>query len=190
MQTLHVITTGGTIEKVYLEPTGSVANIDTKIERYLGKLRLPGLTIKTTHIMNKDSLEMTADDRERVLQMVEQKLKRPAPVVITHGTDTLVETGLLLKRRLRRLKFPVVLTGAMTPLGFERSDGLQNLTESLLAARLLPPGVYLVIHNQVFPIDRVRKDRKRARFVWTGARAKGARRKAALIPRPRHQSAR
>jgi L-asparaginase len=104
--------------------------------------------------------------------------------VITHGTDTLVETGLLLKRRLRRLKFPVILTGAMTPLGFEKSDGLQNLTESLLAARLLPPGVYLVIHNQVFPIDRVRKDRKRARFVWTGARAKGARRKTAITLQP------
>ena len=60
-------------------------------------LRLPGLRIKTTHIMNKDSLEMTAADRESVLQMVEQKLKHPAPVVITHGTDTLVETGLLLQ---------------------------------------------------------------------------------------------
>jgi len=168
MQTLYVITTGGTIEKVYLERTGSVANLDTKIDQYLRLLRLPDLRIKTTNIMNKDSLEMTADDRERVVQMVGEKLKRPAPVVITHGTDTLVETGRLLERRLGRLKFPVVLTGAMTPLGFEKSDGLQNLTESLLAARVLPPGVYLVIHNQVFPIDRVRKDRKRARFVWTG----------------------
>jgi len=63
MQTLYVITTGGTIEKVYLEQTGSVANLDTKIDQYLRLLRLPGLTIKTTHIMNKDSLEMTADDR-------------------------------------------------------------------------------------------------------------------------------
>ncbi|MGD0220996.1 MAG: asparaginase domain-containing protein [Terriglobia bacterium] len=168
MQTLYVITTGGTIEKVYLERTGSVANLDTKIDQYLRLLRLPDLRIKTTNIMNKDSLEMTADDRERVVQMVGEKLKRLAPVVITHGTDTLVETGRLLERRLGRLKFPVVLTGAMTPLGFEKSDGLQNLTESLLAARVLPPGVYLVIHNQVFPIDRVRKDRKRARFVWTG----------------------
>jgi L-asparaginase len=184
MQTLYVITTGGTIEKVYLERTGSVANIDTKIDEYLRMLRLPGLTIKTTHIMNKDSLEMTAEDRERVLQIVEQKLKRPGPVVITHGTDTVVETGLLLQRRLRHLKYPVVLTGAMTPLGFERSDGLQNLTESLLAARLLPPGVYLVIHNQVFPIDRVHKDRKRARFVRTGARAKHSQRKAAITLRP------
>jgi L-asparaginase len=184
MQTLYVITTGGTIEKVYLEPTGSVANLGTKIDQYLRRLRLPTLRIKTTHIMNKDSLEMTPEDRERVLQMVKRKLKRPAPVVITHGTDTLVETGLLLKRRLGRLKFPIVLTGAMTPLGFEKSDGLQNLTESLLAARLLPPGVYLVIHSQVFPIDCVRKDRQRARFVWSGAPAKRARRKAALIPRP------
>jgi len=53
----------------------------------------------------------------------------------------------------------------MTPLGFEGSDGLQNLTESLIAARLLPPGVYLVMHNQIFPIHRVRKDRELARFV-------------------------
>ena len=165
MQTLYVITTGGTIEKVYSEPTGTVANVDTKIDEYLGMLRLPGLRIKTTHLMNKDSLEMTDSDRERVLQAVTKKLRHPAPVVITHGTDTLVETGLLLQRRLPRLKFPIVLTGAMTPLGFEKSDGLQNLTESLLAARLLPPGVYLVIHSEVFPVDRVRKDRKRARFV-------------------------
>jgi len=165
MQTLYLITTGGTIEKVYLERTGSVANLGTKIARYLSKLRLPGLKIKTAHVMNKDSLEMTSADRESVLRMVEKKLKHPAPIVITHGTDTLVETGMLLKKRLRRLQFPIVLTGAMTPLGFEKSDGLQNLTESLLAARLLRPGVYLVIHSQVFPIDRVRKDRKRARFV-------------------------
>jgi L-asparaginase len=184
METLYLITTGGTIDKVYLEPTGSVANIDTKIDQYLGKLRLPGLTIKTTNIMNKDSLEMTAADRKHVLQVVEQKLKRPAPVVITHGTDTLVETGLLLKKHLHGLKFPMVLTGAMTPLGFEKSDGLQNLTESLLAARLLPPGIYLVIHGQVFPIDHVRKDRKRARFVWMGAPAQRTRKIAAVTPQP------
>jgi L-asparaginase len=183
MQTLYLITTGGTIEKVYLERTGSVANLGRKIGRYLNKLRLPGLNIKTAHVMNKDSLEMTPEDRERVLSMVEEKLKHPAPVVITHGTDTLVETGLLLKESLRGLKVPIVLTGAMTPLGFEKSDGLQNLTESLLAARLLPPGVYLVIHGQVFPIDRVRKDRKHSRFVAIAAPAQAAPMKKAAIPR-------
>jgi L-asparaginase len=95
--------------------------------------------------------------------MVRQRLD--APIIITHGTDTLVETGLFLKQRLASLPVPIILTGAMTPLGFERSDGLQNLTESLLAARLLPPGIWLVIHNQVFPIDAVRKDRDTSRFV-------------------------
>jgi hypothetical protein len=68
----------------------------------------------------------------------------------------------------------------MTPLGFEGSDGLQNLTESLFAARVLKPGVYLVMHSQVFPIDRVRKNKKLSRFVWkrgVGARVMGAREK-------------
>jgi L-asparaginase len=55
----------------------------------------------------------------------------------------------------------------MTPLGFEGSDGLQNLTESLMAARLLEPGVYVVMHGQVFPVSRARKDKDKATFVWT-----------------------
>jgi L-asparaginase len=53
----------------------------------------------------------------------------------------------------------------MTPLGFEKSDGLQNLTESLFAARVLGPGVYIVMHGQVFPAGAVRKDRDRSTFV-------------------------
>ncbi len=161
-----MIATGGTIEKVYSEQTGNVQNLDSKIDRYFRLLRLPDADIQVTHLMNKDSLEMTDADRARVLETVREKLKDPAPIVITHGTDTMVETGLLLKKSLESLAVPIVLTGAMTPLGFEASDGLQNLTESLLAARILAPGVYVVMHNQVFPVDRVRKDREAARFVW------------------------
>ncbi|HUA22457.1 MAG TPA: asparaginase [Bryobacteraceae bacterium] len=166
MQKMYVIATGGTIEKVYSERTGNVENLDSKIDRYFRLLRLPDAEVHITHLMNKDSLEMTDDDRQLVLETVRDRLREPAPVVITHGTDTMVETGLLLEKRLAGLQHPIVLTGAMTPLGFEGSDGLQNLTESLLAARLLTPGVYVVMHNQVFPVDRVRKDRELARFVW------------------------
>jgi L-asparaginase len=166
MQRIYIIATGGTIEKVYSEQTGTVQNLDSKIERYFRLLRLPDAAIEVTHLMNKDSLEMTDADRQLVLGAVREKLKDPGPVVITHGTDTMVETGLLLERELPRLQHPIVLTGAMTPLGFEGSDGLQNLTESLFAARVLAPGVYVVMHNQAFPIDRVRKDRDLARFVW------------------------
>jgi len=166
METVYVITAGGTIEKVYQEDTGLVENLENKIARYLRLLRLPDLRVETSNLMNKDSLEMTAADRELILEAVKQKLQKPAPLVITHGTDTMVKTGLLLQRRLPHLKVPIILTGAMTPLGFEGSDGLQNLTESLFAARVLKPGVYLVMHSQVFPIDRVRKNKKLSRFVW------------------------
>ncbi len=167
MQRIYLISTGGTIEKVYSEQTGNVQNLDSKIDRYFRMLRLPDAEIAVTHLMNKDSLEMTDADRERVLGAVREKLAQdPAPVVIAHGTDTMVDTGLLLQANLRDLQYPIVLTGAMTPLGFEGSDGLQNLTESLFAARVLAPGVYVVMHNQVFPVDQVRKDRELARFVW------------------------
>jgi L-asparaginase len=162
---IHLVTTGGTIEKMYSEQSGQVENLTAKIDRYLHSLRLPDTQIEVAPLMNKDSLEMTEADRELVLAVVKVKSDE-APVVVTHGTDTMVETGKLLKSHLMAgLRHPIVLTGAMTPLGFERSDGLQNLTESLLAARVLAPGVWIVMHNQVFDVERARKDRELARFV-------------------------
>jgi L-asparaginase len=110
---------------------------------------------------------MTEMDRRLVLETVRGLINENAPIVITHGTDTMIQTGLLLKQMLPEVQVPIVLTGAMAPLGFEASDGLQNLTESLLAVRLLPPGIYVVMHNQVFPVDRVKKDRALGRFVAT-----------------------
>ena len=162
---IHLLSTGGTIEKVYREQSGKVENAESKIGRYFRLLRLPASQIDVVELMNKDSLEMTDADRQMVLDAVRERLDDNAPVIITHGTDTMIETGLLLKRSLPDLKIPIVMTGAMTPLGFEMSDALQNLTESLLAAQILAPGVWLVMHNQVFPIDRVRKDRERSQFV-------------------------
>jgi len=166
MQRIFLITTGGTIEKVYSEQKGVVENRAAKLERYMRMLRLPDVDIHTIHLMNKDSLEMTDADRAEVRDCVAKLLPEGAPVVISHGTDTMVETGLFLEHALPELKVPVILTGAMTPLGFEGSDALQNLTESLLAARLLSAGVFVVMHGQVFPVGRVRKDKDKATFVW------------------------
>jgi len=165
MQIIHVLSTGGTLEKVYSEQTGSVENMGSKIDRYLRVLRLPDTEVRAVSLMNIDSLEMTDEDRAEILTAVQERLKPDEPIVITHGTDTMVETGLYLARHLSGLPVPIVLTGAMTPLGFESSDGLQNLTESFFAARNLAPGVYVVMHNQAFPVRRVRKDRENARFV-------------------------
>jgi L-asparaginase len=162
---VYLITTGGTIEKAYWELTGEVANLSNKVDRYLGQLRLPDTDINVLPLMNKDSREMNDQDRQFLLGMVREVLKERAPVVITHGTDTMVESGLYLQRGLPELEVPIVMTGAMTPLGFEGSDGLQNLTESLFATRFLPPGVHVVIHGQHFPIGHVRKDKQLCRFV-------------------------
>jgi L-asparaginase len=165
MKAIYVITAGGTIEKGYSERSGSVGNFKNKIEQYLRLLRLPDSAVNVVPLLNKDSLEMNDADRELILGTVKALCTETAPIVITHGTDTMVETGLFLKRSLPGVRIPVVLTGAMAPLGFEASDGLQNLTESLFAARVLSPGIYIVMHNQAFPIDCVRKDHTLGRFV-------------------------
>lgn len=166
MQRIYLLSTGGTIEKVYSEQRGVVENRAAKLDRYLRMLRLPDAEIHTIQLMNKDSLEMTDADRTEVRDRVAGLLPERAPIVISHGTDTMVETGLFLERAFPDLKVPLILTGAMTPLGFEGSDALQNLTESLFAARLLAPGVFVVMHGQVFPVGKVRKDKDRATFVW------------------------
>jgi len=166
MRRIYLLSTGGTIEKVYSEQSGVVENRAAKLDRYLRMLRLPDAEIRAEHLMNKDSLEMTDADRFAVRDRIAELLPYGAPIVISHGTDTMVETGLTLKKSFPDLKVPIILTGAMTPLGFEGSDGLQNLTESLLATRLLGPGVYVVMHGQVFPVDQVRKDKDKATFVW------------------------
>ena len=87
--------------------------------------------MRVVPLMNKDSLEMTADDRAGLVSVMGPLLPEGHPIVITHGTDTMVETGICIQRAFPRLNVPVILTGAMTPLGFEGSDGQQNLAESL-----------------------------------------------------------
>jgi len=165
MIVIYVITTGGTIEKVYSEKTGEVTNLESKIDRYLKLLRLPDSDVKIVPLMNIDSLKMTDSDRATIFEAVKRLLPERAPILITHGTDTMVETGLYLQRALPKPEVPIVLTGAMAPLGFEGSDALQNLTESLIALRILAPGIYVVSHSQVFPISNVRKDKALGLFV-------------------------
>lgn len=168
MKTIYLITTGGTIEKEYSEQLGIVTNRGARVSDYLRRLRLPGTDVHLVQLMNKDSLEITPEDRSKLVMVIEQLLPLGFPIVVTHGTDTLVESGMLLQREILHLAVPVILTGAMKPLGFDSSDGLQNLTESLLAARLLGPGVFVVFHGQVFPIDQARKDRELGTFIHAG----------------------
>src|SRR5512145_1361338 len=98
MLKVNVITTGGTIEKIYSEQTSTVENLDNQIDRYLGRLRLPACDVRVVPLMNKDSLEMTDADRSAILGLIQQMLSEySAAFVITHGTDTMVQTGRYLK---------------------------------------------------------------------------------------------
>ncbi|MBS1814052.1 MAG: asparaginase [Acidobacteria bacterium] len=162
---IHLITTGGTIEKRYIEQMGAMVNSEPQIRRCLSLLRLGDTAITVQELMNKDSLLMTDEDRAMIVAAVSASLKPDMPVVITHGTDTMVQSGLAIDTGISIPAAPVILTGAMTPFGIEGSDALQNLTESLLASSLLAPGVYIVFHGEVFPIHDVKKDVERSRFV-------------------------
>ncbi len=159
-----ILTTGGTIEKTYDESDGSLRNEQSILDQICDGLRLPDLHIRHVPIMNKDSLEMTDTDRDAILAAAREVPDDQDAVLILHGTDTLAQTGDHLARRLAGLERPVILTGAMRPFEFRDSDAPQNVTEALLACRLLPPGVYVVMHNQALRFPGVQKDGKRLTF--------------------------
>jgi L-asparaginase len=171
MRRITLVTTGGTIEKVYDESTGELANRDSIVERMLGELRLEGAEVEVVHLMSKDSLDLTDEDRQAIVDGVARVLDGCDGVVVLHGTDTLSVTGEKLARELVELSAPVVLTGAMRPFEMKRADALQNLTEALFATGVLPAGVYCVAHGQALRFPGVVKDRERGTFCRAESKA-------------------
>ena len=168
---IAILTTGGTIEKTYNETDGSLRNADSVLDHILRNLRLHDLQIRHVRVMSKDSLDMTDADRAEILAAVREALPPEDAVLVVHGTDTLCTTGDYLHASLPRLDKPVVLTGAMRPYEFRDSDAYQNVTEALLACRLLSSGVYVVMHNQALRFPGVIKDRERRTFIPSGSAA-------------------
>jgi L-asparaginase len=162
---IALLTTGGTIEKRYNETDGSLRNVGSILQDVLLHLRLPCVTLRHVPVMSKDSLDMTPEDRQVILAAVRDAITRDDAVLVVHGTDTLAQTGDVLHTGLPGLDRAVVLTGAMRPYEFRDTDALQNLTEALLACRLVPPGVYVAMHNQVLCFPGVVKDRQRFTFA-------------------------
>lgn len=161
---IYVITTGGTIEKIYDEESGTLTNRGSLLQQMLARLRLPYTTIQSYDLLCKDSLEMTDKDRQMILLAVDNLLEHDTPILILHGTDTMEKTAEYLHNNLAGLRVPVILTGAMKPFGFENSDALQNFTEALLACSLAAPGVYISMHGRIHPLPGVFKNRERGTF--------------------------
>jgi L-asparaginase len=159
MEAIRIFITGGTFDKAYNELTGELFFKDSHLPEML-KLGRCNLDVQVRTLMMIDSLHMTDDDRQIILQQC-----RSAPenrIVITHGTDTMVETAGVLARRVTDKT--IVLTGAMIPYKFGSSDGLFNLGSALAFAQTLPPGVYVAMNGRCFAWNRVRKNRKTGMF--------------------------
>ena len=165
---LQIISTGGTIEKTYDEYDGLLENKTTQLEkRILTRLRLPNCSIEVTPIMSKDSLFFDDNDRKLVAETIEKKLKTPdlGAILVIHGTDTMVKTADFVRLNVICAKVPIIFTGAMKPMGFDDSDAIQNVTESILAARVCSPGgIYIVFHGRIFTVPFVQKNREKGTF--------------------------
>jgi len=153
--TIRIIITGGTFDKHYDEIRGSLTFKDSHLPEILKFVRC---TVPIEVELNQliDSLDMHTSNRLRVLESCRRASEER--IVITHGTDTMVETAAVLGEA--GLAKTVILTGAMVPYIFNNSDAVFNLGCALTAVQLLPHGVYIAMNGRVFGWDRVHKNRE------------------------------
>ena len=166
MADIRIFVTGGTFDKQYNELTGTLAFKDTHLPEMLrlGRCRLD-VAVRT--LMMIDSLEMNDADRALIVDQCRQAVE--PRIVITHGTDTMVETAAALGRAFERGPAKtIVLTGAMVPYAFGSSDGLFNLGSALSFAQVLPGGVYVAMNGRCFRWDAVKKNRETGVFEAIG----------------------
>ena len=152
---IRIFVTGGTFDKEYDEISGRLYFKETHVPEMLrlGRSRVP---IALTSLMLIDSLDMSNADRERIVASCQMAVEDR--IVITHGTDTMVDTAAALAAALTSKT--VVLTGAMVPYAFGSSDGLFNLGSALSFVQVLPPGVYVAMNGTVFLWNAVRKNKQ------------------------------
>ena len=157
--TIRILITGGTFDKEYNELTGELFFKDTHVREMLtlGRNRTT-VILETLYMM--DSLQMHDSHREQIAQSCINSKENH--ILITHGTDTMAETALLLQQK--SIEKTIVLTGAMIPYKFGSSDGLFNLGSALAFVQTLPPGVYIAMNGQYFHAGNVMKNKKEGTF--------------------------
>jgi len=158
MQHLTIVTTGGTIDKIYFDDKSEYQIGAPYIGDILSQLGV-AFAFDVIPILRKDSLHITADDRELIRRTIAQQPHRH--VLVTHGTDTMVETAQVL------LEIPdkvIVLTGALNPARFQGSDAVFNIGCAVGALQSLDDGVYVAMNGRVWDPRHVRKNRAANRF--------------------------
>ncbi len=156
---VRILITGGTFDKEYDEITGKLYFKDTHMREILD-LGRSKLEVKIRTLMLLDSLEMTDHDRDVILDNCRRVSENQ--IVITHGTDTMTETGKVIANA--KLEKTIILTGAMIPYKFGSSDGLFNFGGALAFAQALPNGVYIAMNGRYFDWNKVEKNKKTGVF--------------------------
>lgn len=155
---IKFIAVGGTIDKVYFDALSKYEVGESNIHDILKNARV-GFEYEVDSLLKKDSLDMTDKDRQAIFRAVE---KDPCNrIIITHGTDTMVETAKTLSPIKDKI---IVLTGAMEPARFKSSDAVFNLGSAVAAVQTLPNGTYLSISGRVFSPENVVKNRAQKQF--------------------------
>ncbi len=156
---IQIFITGGTLDKCYNELDGKLSFPETQLPAMLKQARCTA-EIDVQLLMLKDSLEMTDSDRDQIQQNCNATDARH--IVITHGTDTMVDTAKHLAQTIQNKT--IVLVGAMVPYTIKQSDALFNLGCAITAVQLMPAGIYITMNGQVFTWDKVLKDKQAGEF--------------------------
>jgi L-asparaginase len=158
MQHLVIVTTGGTIDKIYFDDKSTFQIGEPQIGDILQALGV-AFTFEVVPVLRKDSLHMDDHDRRSIRAAIERQPHRHA--LVTHGTDTMVETARTLEGLAGKV---VVLTGALNPALFKGSDAVFNIGCAVGAVQTLPDGVYIAMNGRIWDPSRVRKNRDANRF--------------------------
>jgi len=155
---IEILTTGGTIDKIYFDAKSSFEIGEPQIE---GVLRDANLTIsyQITSLLRKDSLNLNDDDRALIKQAVLESAAEK--IVITHGTDTMVKTANFLQGIAGKT---IVLTGSMQPARFRFTDAIYNIASAITSVQLLPEGAWIAMNGQIFDPKKSRKNVELNRF--------------------------
>jgi L-asparaginase len=156
---MKLFVTGGTFDKKYDPALGQLSFTETHINEMLKKARIK-IPLEIEVLMLVDSLDMTEEQRKLIVEKC--RLCPDSQIIITHGTDTMVNTAKALSALSNQKT--IILTGSMVPYSLAGSDAFFNLGTAIAFAQTLPQGIYIVAHGKAFPWDKVKKNGEAAAF--------------------------
>lgn len=158
---LHILTTGGTIDKVYFDARSEFAVGDPQIADILRAASV-SFEWRLETLLRKDSLEMSDADRRQIAEAVRRSPSRR--ILVTHGTDTMVETARSVAALSDVGAKTVVFVGSLSPALLKDTDAEFNIGLAVGVVQILPPGVYVAMNGRVFPAASVSKNPEKNRF--------------------------